>query len=438
MLFKKISHNLKSILVKSKEQKKYLLKVINVFSFKIFGALITLILYVLLSRYLGASEVGKYYLSLSIITMAATIGMVGLNNAVIKYSAQIHVKNNILKMSGLQRKAIMISVLCSIILTLALYIFSSNISNSIFNNPELTIIIQWMSLAIVPMNMAAIFVALLKGVQKSAEATIAESVIFPLVFIIFLLFVRNEVDVHITALFHVAAAFVGLSVSYILWRRVIPGLSKLKGRYCSKSLLKTSLPLLGVSVTTLIMSFSDIVMLGIWHETDVVGVYGAVVRVASVSTMFLVVANTLVSPKVSILYKEGRYSDLSALVKHSTYIMIFIATQFLLLFIFFPDLILSFFGSEFSQGGSILMVYAIGQFFVLATGPVAVVLMMTGHERFHRNTTILSAVVNIVLNFILIPKYGAIGAAFATSVSLILKNMIAAIYVKHHLDRRLI
>ncbi|HOO47262.1 MAG TPA: polysaccharide biosynthesis C-terminal domain-containing protein, partial [Deltaproteobacteria bacterium] len=82
----------------------------------------------------------------------------------------------------------------------------------------------------------------------------------------------------------------------------------------------------------------------------------------------------------------------------------------------------------------VLIILALGQFVVLATGPVAALLMMTGYEKFHRNTTALSAALNVVLNFTLIPRYGGEGAAFATAVSLSVKNVLAVLHVRKRLN----
>jgi O-antigen/teichoic acid export membrane protein len=56
--------------------------------------------------------------------------------------------------------------------------------------------------------------------------------------------------------------------------------------------------------------------------------------------------------------------------------------------------------------------------------------MMTGHEKLIGRITFVSAMINLVLNYILIPKYNASGAAIATATTVIIQNIIKVIIVK--------
>ena len=69
----------------------------------------------------------------------------------------------------------------------------------------------------------------------------------------------------------------------------------------------------------------------------------------------------------------------------------------------------------------------------MATGSVGFVLIMTGNERLARNNTAVAAGVSLALNVLLIPRYGALGAAIATAVSIASLNLPAAYLVKREL-----
>ena len=80
-----------------------------------------------------------------------------------------------------------------------------------------------------------------------------------------------------------------------------------------------------------------------------------------------------------------------------------------------------------------LVVLAIGQFINVSTGSVGFVLIMAGNERLARNNTLLAATVSLVLNVLLIPPLGALGAAIATAASIASLNLSAAYLVKRRL-----
>ena len=58
-----------------------------------------------------------------------------------------------------------------------------------------------------------------------------------------------------------------------------------------------------------------------------------------------------------------------------------------------------------------------------------ILLDMTGHQKQFRNATALAAIVNIVLNLWLVPRFGATGAAVATALSCILSKAYASLSV---------
>ena len=69
-------------------------------------------------------------------------------------------------------------------------------------------------------------------------------------------------------------------------------------------------------------------------------------------------------------------------------------------------------------------------------GPVGVTLYMTGHESIANRIFTASAVLNVILNFALIPRFGIVGAAVATSISLIAWNLGLWVVVRRRLKLR--
>ena len=99
----------------------------------------------------------------------------------------------------------------------------------------------------------------------------------------------------------------------------------------------------------------------------------------------------------------------------------------------FSKQILHFFGAEFIEGSTALIILAIGQLFNSFCGPVGNLLNMTGNHKEFRNVIFISLLINIVLNFVLIKDFGINGAATATTISLIAWNLLGVIIVKKKL-----
>jgi O-antigen/teichoic acid export membrane protein len=76
----------------------------------------------------------------------------------------------------------------------------------------------------------------------------------------------------------------------------------------------------------------------------------------------------------------------------------------------------------------------ISQFINVSTGSVGYLLMMSGNEKLLRNNIFIIAILNIILNIILVPRYGIYGAVIASGVSLTVQNMISLVIVRIKLN----
>ena len=95
--------------------------------------------------------------------------------------------------------------------------------------------------------------------------------------------------------------------------------------------------------------------------------------------------------------------------------------------------ILKIFGEEFTPGRTALNILILGPIFTSFTGAVGLVLNMTGNQNYTAFAVGSSAVLNIIMNSVLIPIWGINGAATATTTSLIIINTMKIIFVKQKL-----
>ena len=93
-----------------------------------------------------------------------------------------------------------------------------------------------------------------------------------------------------------------------------------------------------------------------------------------------------------------------------------------------PWLIALFFGNSYEQSIDILRVHMWGMFFSFVGTACTQWLVIEGLTRYRLYRTVLGVVTNIVLNLVLIPKYGVIGAAYATLVSQIVASYLGNLF----------
>ncbi len=90
----------------------------------------------------------------------------------------------------------------------------------------------------------------------------------------------------------------------------------------------------------------------------------------------------------------------------------------LILIILFSTKIMLLFGADFLQSSKALITLSIGTSIFAILGVSSTVLVVSGYQKLNLINALCATILNICLNIILIPKYGIIGAAWATLSSM--------------------
>lgn len=286
-----------------------------------------------------------------------------------------------------------------------------------------------MSLAIFPMSMLVIYSEMLKGLKLIMKSHLVQGVLVWLLSLTGILFLSGVWGVYGAVWAFIAASFVTAVVATILWRRAVPQLKGIKGNFRLNKLLDSSVPLFLVSAMYLVIQWTSTFALGIWGTKAEVGVFSVAFRTAMLISFVLIAVNSIAAPKFAALYSLGDMDALGKTARNSARLLTLMAAPVLALFIIFPSRIMGVFGEDFRQGGMILAILAAGQFVNVSTGSVGYLLMMSGNERILRNNVAFAAAVNVALNALLVPRYGILGAAVATALSVSLLNITASYLV---------
>jgi len=150
-------------------------------------------------------------------------------------------------------------------------------------------------------------------------------------------------------------------------------------------------------------------------------------------TFALIAVNSIAAPKFASLYKRGEIRLLESIAREVTLMTTFLAAAPTLIFVLLPRQILLVFGPTFDVGAPLLIILSIGRFYSVAMGLVGTMLTMTGNEKESRRNAWVGLGFEVLACLALIPIAGAIGAALALSLTLIVWNVLAAWAVKRSL-----
>ncbi len=400
------------------------------FAVKILGMLIGYFVVLYITNNFGAEVFGKYTIVITILSIAAILPKFGMENSLVRIAGELFTINKLATMFGVFRRAIIFSLVLSLLVSSILFYSSHHIANAI-HEPDMVNSIKWVSFAIAPTAMLAVLAAALQAMRRTVSFSLLTSVTLPFLFLVAL----NALGVEWGVIpIYVCSLYVSLIIGYAVFKFSLP--PKINNQIISyplKEITKISFPMLLSGSFALIMTWTDILMLTYFKGGEAVGIYSVAQRIAVITSISLVAINAIAAPKFIQFYANGDYSGLEKIAKQSTRLIFFASAPLLIIFVLCPKFILGFFGDEFVAGYVVLIWLTIGQFVNSISGSVGYILQMTDNQTTFQNIILTAALINVILNYFFIPLYGINGAAFASMFSLIFWNITMVFYIKSKL-----
>ena len=222
------------------------------------------------------------------------------------------------------------------------------------------------------------------------------------------------------------------------------GVEKATGQVVAKSdwsgTKSSLLPLWGASIVFAMIQQMDVVVVGYLMGGAETGAYFAAQKTATLLSLVLIAGGLVTAPTMAALYEKKNHAELQKLCKQ---LVISIAVVTLLGFVFLVftgNILLGFFNHSFTSAYSILLILALGCMIDAISGPTAYLMQMTAYEKSYLKIMVVCYVSVILLQFVLIPRFGGLGAAFASAGGTIIWNLwsIWLLRVKAKLDPSII
>jgi O-antigen/teichoic acid export membrane protein len=400
------------------------------FALKVFYTGATFLITILLTRFLGAEEFGLYSFALSWSLLLSILAKFGMGQIVTKNIAAYQTQNDFPRMKGMLNFAFFVIGVVSVASSLGAigiswFILSDSNTHTVLSLAFMLILLQAL---LVPANAAQ------SGLQQVVRAQLPTSLIQPSLFIVLLLLIWliapqafSAKTVFILLIITSTAALVS---ALLLLKQALPAeFFPARAIYEPRAWFSSALALVLTGSMFIINSNTDIIMLGILADMESAGIYKVATRGAELVAFVLVVTNTPLAPIISKLYAAKEFTRLQKGITKSTRaafaLSILIAVPLILASVWFMAL----FGDEFVAGATALQILCVGQLFNVLAGSVGFILIMTGHEHKAAMSIFVAAILNIILNAILIPLWGIEGAATATALSTITWNTLMIYFV---------
>lgn len=400
--------------------------------YKILGLLLNYLVILYITKTYGASIFGKYSLSVSLTQIIAVLFSMGFPILVVKMVSDTTHFDNKPKTDFLEKK-LKLLLLVGLIVSVILYFSATLISTYLFKDVAYEKYLKALSLFVIPVLLYEFFLGYYKGTKHYKKHNLF-LFIFPSVFLFgfsFLLkqYLPSNGFVFICYLLAILSIVV-IQLGYFFSSK--PKTNKLK-KVTKKELLKSSLPMMFSGFLLFLLSLTDVFMLEILKSSTEVGIYNAAFKVASLGFIFITAINVVIAPKIAVLFHKEQLQEMHKVIVQATRLISLLTLPLVIIIILFRSYILGYFGEEFISGEQTLVYIVLGILFSAMCGTVDQILNMTNNQRILRNIVITSFFLNVILNYILIPKYGINGAALASLVTNVLLNSLCVYFIKRKL-----
>lgn len=193
------------------------------------------------------------------------------------------------------------------------------------------------------------------------------------------------------------------------------------------TLSRTAMPMVFAAAAFEVMTWTDTLMCGAWLDEVEVGRYRLAFRLAALLTLGQIAINGALAPRMA----QADAAGLRTLVQWAFRWNALIALGGGAFLVVLAPVLPGWFGADFLSVEAVesLRVLGLGTAFNALSGPVLTLMNMTGAERPARNIVVAAAGVNVALNAWAIPRFGIVGAAWATTFTTVLWNVAAGVWV---------
>ena len=408
-------------------------KSFSVLIIRSFGVLLLFGFTIFITYFYSAENVGRYDFVRSTLMVLGGISLMGTNQSIIYYSGLLNARKSIESIRSIYSEMLkIIFTLSLIILGFFIIFFNESIINGIFKNRESYSLILKTILTLVFFAVTMLNIDTIRALKKTILSEMYRSIFryLPvLIFAIILLKTDNEellVEAYLLG-FLLLSLFSSIRV-YVLFKKIDKPNDKSES-FTITEIFKTSSPMALSAIAYFIMQSIDIIILSIYEGFDQIAYYSVSVKLAMLTTLALMSVNIVIAPRIAEIYENQNMQKLQMLIKHSTRIIFLISICVLSVLFFFSEEILGLFGKGYVIANNALLFLLAAQFFNAVSGPGAIYLNMTGRQKTLNKILVSALIINISLNFYLIPTLGINGAAIATLASLIIWNTITSVLI---------
>lgn len=391
-----------------------------------------LLLRIILGRELGPDGLGIYTLVFTIYIFGMQFAAFGIGAALTKYVAEF--SDDRVKIKEFISSGLFGSFVTGLLIGSILYLLSGVIAFNAFSIPEMRDLLQITAICFPFIAIHKSVVGALNGFRDMKSYAFLNIALNTSVLIISVFMVMNLNMSVLGAVLGFVMPTIGIgliSVFFVGSYLNYPDASMFQNKILKDVLFFGFYVVLGNSIGY-IYTHIDSVMIGYYLNETEVGYYAVSGMFIQGITLIPSAIQRVTSPMIAKNYAKKEYEDILKLLKSVIIKTLVISLVLsLILIIFGNELIVFIFEERYLPAYKPLLILLIGYITYSMFMSIGTFYASIGHVQLAYKIALFSAILSIILNMIFIPKYEIIGAAIATSISLVTLTLIHFAIIRH-------
>lgn len=399
---------------------------------RVASLLFTVATQVVIVRALSKEDFGVFAFAFTMVGAGRVLLSLGQGRLLSRFMAKYEEENDYPRMLGSMVLAVGTIAITSTVVLVVVGIFAGSLVDATLDAPNaVQVLLVLMFLA--PLEaLDQVFVALFAAFTRPRAIFFRKYIVTPgLRLIVVLVIAILGGSVFQLALGYLITSLIGIVIYVVLLVGVLRGRGIMHHFHPRriilpfKAVFSFSLPTLTSELVFLATHTLTVLLLGIYWAATEVADFRAVLPAARLNQAVYQTFVTLFLPMAARLFARSDHGGLRSTYWHSS-VFLAVATYpiFAMTTVFARETTVTLFGERYASAGWVLMAMCVGYYFSIALGFNVFVLQVYGRLGFLVWSNVGVAAVSVGLMLLLIPEYGALGAAIATTATLVGQNVV--------------
>ncbi|WP_137132137.1 lipopolysaccharide biosynthesis protein [Rhizobium sp. FY34] len=405
------------------------------FAIRIISAAIAFISQIVLARLMGEFEYGIFAFVWVLVVVFGNLSCLGFHTAVIRFLPLHETRGEHELVRGLNWTARVFALLCASILAVSGYAFLQVFDHIV---PDYWMVPVFLGLITLPM--IALGDVLDGTARANGWAVTAMSptyIMRPLLILALMLLAiwwgaprgaRTAMEAALVATY-ITTLLQFLRVTWRLRRHLGPG----RLAFDIRPWTRFALPLFLVDGIGFLLTNSDVVVVGLYLPPDQVAIYFAAAKTIALVQFVYFSVKAAAAPRFSTIIAKDDRQELTEFAGQAARWTFWPALVVGLTVLAAGNLLLSLFGSAFTEGYPLMVILFAGILAKASVGPGEILLNMAGRQKLCVILYGFILISSIALNMLLIPRFGLFGAATATAAAMMIEAILLHIAVRRTL-----